>query len=75
MKKVSTFKLLEALIQKKAEDTIRFGNEKHNPHREEQEYCNECGGQMLHGECKECGYQKSSISLENMQRIIKSKKK
>lgn len=44
-------------LETEAENDVRFGNERHTPHSEEQEYCNECGAQMYENEmCNECGY-------------------
>lgn len=41
-----------------AEDDVRFGDNRMTPHRQEQEYCNECGAQMYEDAmCKECGYE------------------
>ena len=77
---------IERDFEDSGENDVRFGNEKHRPHREEQEYgmCQECGvPAMYEGECQECGHMEEGHHLEeekhevfmaqkNLETIIKS---
>jgi hypothetical protein len=58
---------IEKYFDEEGENDVRFGNEKHRPHREEQEYgmCQECGvPAMYEGMCQECGYMEEGRGLE-----------
>jgi hypothetical protein len=77
---------IEKNFDEEGENDVRFGNEKHHPHREEEEYgvCQECGvPAMYEGMCQECGYMEEGHHLEeekhevfmaqkNLETIIKS---
>lgn len=61
---------------KRKEDSVHIGMKDYNPHREEQEYCVECGvPAMYEGECQSCGYKKDSMNLSDMFEAIKRKRK
>lgn len=58
---------IERDFEDSGENDVRFGNEKHRPHREEQEYamCPECYvPAMYEGMCQECGYMEEGHHLE-----------
>jgi hypothetical protein len=50
---------------KRKEDSIHIGMKDYNPHKEDQEYCVECGvPAMYEGMCQECGYMEEGHGLE-----------
>jgi len=58
---------IEKNFDEEGENDVRFANEKHRPHREEEEYgmCQECGvPAMYEGVCQECGYMEEGHHLE-----------
>ena len=44
------------------ENDVRFGDNRMTPHRQEQEYCEECGAQMYEEKmCNECGWMEEAL--------------
>lgn len=55
------------------ENDVRFGDNRMTPHRQEQEYCEECGAQMYEEKmCNECGWMEEGFDRDKLKKGLKN---